>query len=1079
MVQFVSRTARNNNFSQVILRLLTLKGALMSMKFIEPDLQQTIPVSYILEKFIVSSENKKWLSSLFLKDFKLPPNSEDDLSNFICNINEEDANAFMLSFLFDFCVSNPDYFIESKLLFERIKIIPALFTQKADGKPSVFKSCIANILDNIKYCAKKDNNFSEEYQRKLQEIRTSSSFEERAVYYVKLVFQNLPKRPYEKGKFLLETWADDFYKNMPYSVRLIAELEEMPENELNINYSFQGRLIPLYNILAFPFIVCGKELYTCIQKTIHLLFHTTTGQIFSSNEITQIKIPRWDENNNIHEVFFIFAQTSNDKDISMLILEKIFERVNPVDIPYIFFKYIEDHTSSIYRPLLKGGDSDVIKPILTELEYLDWALTTDTNDPHKIYFDKSRLFLDYIDNLSDPAPKDKLELFQELFFQKTASSNAFQDKFWNYREKTIKDVLYWVAQEIIHSELRFPDQKERANALYEEFVDVIAKGAAKYPVESFLSEGLENLPIQKQNDYGLVVFKRYCEKLELKNHKDALFISEFWFKYFYLEQPFFSSVISLSQYRYSSELKEEGPFFYENIFCKFIDDEDFICRFLSIPQNFSSAFSLAVYCLARWVLYQKNKDENISNIISDMKKASKLLYDEKITFPDKIEKLIRSYKIPDELKIKGYDNEAIRFLFYLTAALNGEQYQNILKNLHSAEKHFPLYFIRYNYSHDKIVQEEFLDFLFSLKNPSGLGNDNEIYNLKLIQEACKEGVLEKQTVLEKITNYIDKNRKVLFKSPEIKRLISYFFIETEKGETNEAQTAFFTQLCERAIQENDDSCTELYLFLKIRFDFHNKTDTILEKQTDINDILVTRCCKMLNNFKKNIEQKKFPEDEYHFLNDYILPASDFIWERTGNIWKALKPIILAFRASKDILLDESLNSTNNNLSYLFLNMITSFFRIEDQEKLKELRYNMANDFAEYLKPAKNERQAEKYTKKERETEGFALSYTEPSPYWRYAYVRALGDLSIKTDKRGHYFQKILENVSEKDPSEDVKSAAKKVMEELDSIRKGYSGANHKKCLFEAFWWLKNAHMLSLGGKVDSKKALEQRNKEWR
>jgi hypothetical protein len=158
-------------------------------------------------------------------------------------------------------------------------------------------------------------------------------------------------------------------------------------------------------------------------------------------------------------------------------------------------------------------------------------------------------------------------------------------------------------------------------------------------------------------------------------------------------------------------------------------------------------------------------------------------------------------------------------------------------------------------------------------------------------------------------------------------------------------------------------------------------------------------------------------------------------------------------------------------------MITSFFRIENQEKLKELRYDMANDFAEYLKPAKNERQAEKYTQKERES--FDLSYTEPSPYWRYAYVRALGDLGIKTDRRGHFFHKILENVSENDPSEDVKAAAKKVMEELDSLRKGYSGANHKKCLFEAFWWLKQAHVISLGGKVDSKKANDLRIKEWR
>jgi len=1060
----------------------------MSMNgFPEPDVQQTVLVSVVLKKISVSPENKEWLYSLLLRN-EIPSELQSDfkyyLEELVKKSGEAGSSSFKVLFLFYYWrLSSAHYgilsllsdcFDKDKLSRERIKIFPELFTQKLNDKPEVFQAYVVNILDGIHDYAEKDKNFSEAYQKKLQEIRASSSFEERAVYYVKLVFQNMPKHTYKEGEksttqetldSFLDFWEKDFL-NMPYSLKLIAELEGMRENELYVRHFPPGKLIPKYNISAFPFIVCGKELYTCIHKTTQLFLSKNPLQSFSisTDEIAQIKIPRWNENNYIHEIFFNFAHKlaliSNNKDISMLILDNIFDGVNAVDIPYIFFEHIENHLNSIYGVLLKDGYSDIIEPIRAELEYLDCALTTDTNDPHEIHFEKSRLFLDYIYKLSHSAPEDKLELFQELCFKRSRKNYHFQ-----IIGETIKDILDWVAQEIIHGEWRFPEQKKKANELYEEFVDMIAEGAAKYPVELFLSEGWINIT----NDYGLDVFKRYCEKLELKSPKDALFVSEFWFKMFYLEQPFFSSVIS-SSYRYSSKLDKEGPFFYKNVFCKFIDNEDFICRFLSIPQNSSSALSLAVYCLACLVLYQKNKDENISDTISDVKKASKLLYDEKITFPDKIVKFIQSYKIPDGLLGNGYDNEARRFLFYFITALDGEQYQNILKSLSSTEEHFPLFYIRYKYSREKFISEEFLDFLFNLKNPSLFGNKNEFYNLELIQEACKEGVLRKQIVLEKVSDYIEKNRKILFKSSGIKGFITYFFIEIEKDETYEVQTNFFTRFCERAAQENEDSNTELNIFYKIWSNF--SIDTILEKNTDINNLLVTRFCKMLNNFRKNIEQKEFPEGGFNF------PASDFILERTGDIWKALKPLILAFRASKDILLNESLNNIPNIISISLLNKITSFFRIEDQEKLKDLRYNMANDFAEYLKPAKNERQAEKYTQKEKETQGFDLSYTEPNPYWRYAYVRALGDLGIKTD-RGHYFHKILEKVSEKDPSEDVKSAAKKLMEKLDSIRKGYSGANHKKCLFEAFWWLKNAHMLSLGGKVDSKKALEQRIKEWR
>jgi hypothetical protein len=1074
----------------------------MSLNFIEPEessAQQTIPFSDVLEKFNIPSENKEWLCSLLIKK-EIPSEIQSDLEYFLEELvkksNETGSSSFKALLLFYYwklflpyygmLSLLSDCFDKDKLSRERINIIPELFTQKQIDKPEVFQAYVVNILAGIRDSEEKDNDFKDAYQKKLQEIRASSSFKERAVYYVKLVFQNLPKRTYKEDEKLptkeeidsfLDFWEDDFL-NIPYSVKLIAELEGMPENELYVRYFYPGKLIPKYNISAFPFIVCGKELYTCVHGILHLFLNKTTPQQFSNDEIAQIKIPRWSENNSIHETFFIFAQqvknlarSFNIEDISNLILDKIFEGVNAIDIPYIFFEYIEDHVNSAYSPLLKGEYSDVIEPIRTKIEYLDWALTTSTNDPHEIHFQKSRFFLDYIDKLSNSVPKDKLGLFQELFSQRRVNNHYPKiDKFLAIREKTKKDILTSIAREIIQGEWRFPDRQKEAD----DFVKVIAKGAVKYPVELFLSdEYRQNLLTNYPNDHELAVFNQYYNILLLENTEDALFIAKFWYKRYY--KSFFGQSVSLTNHR--SDLINEEAFLFKKVFLKFINDEDFICRFLSIPQNSYSTSFFTPYYLARWVLYQ-SKDEYNSNVFKEA--SEKLLHRKKIIFPDKIADFIRSYKIPNEAPRNKDDYEAKQFLFYLSAAVS-EQYDGILKNFHSAEEQFPLYLIRYNYSHYEIVQQEFLDFLFSLKNPSPNHWDNkELYNLELIQEACKKSVLKKQIVLERASDYvscyIDKNYEDLSKFSEIKRFIKYFFTETIE------MASFFIKFCEQAAQENEDSYTELYIFLKIRDGFLNQIDLILKIHTDINNALITRCSKMLNNFKNNIEPKKNTEDKFTFLKylNYMNFASNFVYEKTGNIWKALKPLILAFRASKDILLNESLNIiSNNDLSYFLLNKIFYFFNIEDQEKLKELRYNMANDFTEYLKPAKNERQLEKYTQTERETEGFDLSYTEPSPYWRYAYVRALGDLGIKTDKRGHYFQKILENVSEKDPSVDVKSAAKKVMEELDAIRKGYSGANHKKCLFEAFWWLKSAHMLSLDGEIDSKKALELRIKEWR
>jgi hypothetical protein len=769
------------------------------------------------------------------------------------------------------------------------------------------------------------------------------------------------------------------------------------------------------------------------------------GDKCSADDIAQLDIPRWDERDYIHEIYLNIALTLSEvsRDKAMLLLNRIFEGVNAKDIPYIFFEYIQDsYYSSFYGMLLKKNYADRIRPIRSELERLDRMLRVNAIGLYKADdLDRCHLFLDYIKGLVVSVPDDKIALFQELSFLRT-------------RDKTIKDIL------------DYPDRYKETNKLYEEFVDIIARGMAEYSVRAFLPFEYRGESLNGgYTEYDLDIFRRYCEKLTLKNSDDALFVAKYWFLEFHNHHISYLSGDTFSKFAKDEDL------FYKNIFCRFISDEDTVCRFLSIPlvikQYSTSQVSQnwILYYLAGWIC---RMNDGVANIFDA---AFQRIKNKEFVFTEKIYEFVRSNGIFSKFlegsngiyEHNNLNRETKYFLYSLFAALGGDWYHRMLKNINSADECFPFYLIRYRYSHEDFDPLDFFKYLFTIKNSTNSGGGDEVYPIELIREACREGILAKHMILEKVTAYINNHLKALMEYRKIKNLVLYFFI------TKEEKDIFFLPFCERAAQETENSYEYLFAFLKLRSYFLGDIDYMLDDHEAIVNHLITRCGKMLNVFRKCVEQNKF-----HY--EYVFAASIFIWEKTGNIWKAVKPLFLTFRSSKEVLLSESLS--RHSTSPLF-GMIIFFFNIENKEKLKELRYDMANDFAEYLKEAKKERQTENYTQIERGKEGFDPNYTEPSPFWRYAYIRALGDLGVKTDKRGHFFREILKKVSQNDPSEQVKSAAEKTASELDAIRGGYSGNNHKKCLFEAFWWLRQAHMLSLGAKIDDKKALGLRIKEWR
>ncbi len=94
--------------------------------------------------------------------------------------------------------------------------------------------------------------------------------------------------------------------------------------------------------------------------------------------------------------------------------------------------------------------------------------------------------------------------------------------------------------------------------------------------------------------------------------------------------------------------------------------------------------------------------------------------------------------------------------------------------------------------------------------------------------------------------------------------------------------------------------------------------------------------------------------------------------------------------------------------------------------------------------------------------------------WRYFYVRALRELKVNPLGKSHH---VLRWVSENDPHEEVREEAKKAYKELRHQVSLPAETSPRKPLFAAFWWLRQAHLNSLGIEPDPQGAQRTRSKE--
>ncbi len=117
--------------------------------------------------------------------------------------------------------------------------------------------------------------------------------------------------------------------------------------------------------------------------------------------------------------------------------------------------------------------------------------------------------------------------------------------------------------------------------------------------------------------------------------------------------------------------------------------------------------------------------------------------------------------------------------------------------------------------------------------------------------------------------------------------------------------------------------------------------------------------------------------------------------------------------------------------------------------------------------------------KSNETSGYTDDdFVEPRPHWRRCYVQALAALRVNPGGRTH---RTVFWLLKNDPDDEVRDLAKKAHRRIRHLDRGKpnldAGASPRRPLFEAFWWLRQAHLLTLGREIDADGAMRTRRRE--
>ena len=181
-----------------------------------------------------------------------------------------------------------------------------------------------------------------------------------------------------------------------------------------------------------------------------------------------------------------------------------------------------------------------------------------------------------------------------------------------------------------------------------------------------------------------------------------------------------------------------------------------------------------------------------------------------------------------------------------------------------------------------------------------------------------------------------------------------------------------------------------------------------------------------------------------------------------SIWAATKPLLLALRSltvpavAPDLRYWHVPDSPEPPRPWAWvaetLSAIPHTFAKLVERKDRELN-SFKSEFAGYCLDRLKSRKV---------VDAGAERMVEPDPQWRYAYVRAFAELGVDPKRRA---AKVLRWSAANDPDPEVRKAASDAVSGLNA-RSEADGRSHRRGIFAAFWWLRQAHFLSLGGELD-------------
>ncbi|MBL8695654.1 MAG: hypothetical protein JNJ88_16300 [Planctomycetes bacterium] len=237
-----------------------------------------------------------------------------------------------------------------------------------------------------------------------------------------------------------------------------------------------------------------------------------------------------------------------------------------------------------------------------------------------------------------------------------------------------------------------------------------------------------------------------------------------------------------------------------------------------------------------------------------------------------------------------------------------------------------------------------------------------------------------------------------------------------------------------------------------------------------------------------------PWEEFEWEKDHLMTCATILY-LFGGLWRGMKPMLLAMRAlacpcvASDLRYWEEDRQRGRDapspeptqpptpwqlIPTLMVNLFHGFARREQQQdpELQSLR----GEFAAFCLRGL----ADRWTERERrEAAASGRPRTnddmlERSPDWRYCLVRAAMALHINPEGKGH---RILEAASRIDPDPDVRSIAREAYETLRRSEGLPDGVSPRRTVMSAFWWFRQAHLLSLGFEIDADGAQRTRVKE--